>query len=107
MLRNNEQNLCQALLSVCNILKREREIFKHNIKTSHNILSLIVDVNEASESSDIPIKVLKENTDIFSNFFCNNFNNRFVNIGKKDIEGNYRPVRILPNLLKIFEKYMF
>ena len=26
--------------------------------------------------------------------------------GKKDIKGNYRPVSILPNLSKIFEKYM-
>ena len=27
--------------------------------------------------------------------------------GKKDIKVNYRPVSVLPNLLKIFEKYMF
>ena len=27
--------------------------------------------------------------------------------GKKDIKGNYRPVGILPNLSKIFEKCMF
>ena len=27
--------------------------------------------------------------------------------GKKDIKGNYRPVSILPNLSKIFEKCMF
>ena len=27
--------------------------------------------------------------------------------GKKDIKGNYRPVSILPNLSKIFEKHIF
>ena len=84
---------------------------------------LKLDVNKASQSSDIPIKVLKENSDIFSNFLCNSFNNSiklstFPEIlkhaditplykkGKKDIKGNYRPVSILPNLSKIFEKCM-
>ena len=76
---------------------------------------LKLDVNKASQSSDIPIKVLKENSDIFSNFLCNSFNNSiklstFPEIlkhaditplykkGKKDIKRNYRPVSILPNL---------
>ena len=85
---------------------------------------LKLDVNKASQSSDIPINVLKENNDIFSNFLCNSFNNSiklstFPEIlkhadisplykkGKKDVKGNYRPVRILPNLSKIFEKFMF
>ena len=36
---------------------------------------LKLDVNKASQSSDIPIKVLKENTNIFSNFLCNIINN--------------------------------
>ena len=75
---------------------------------------LKLDVNKASQSSDIPIKVLKENRYIFSNFLCNNFHNSvkfstFPKIlkhaditplykkGKKDIKGNYRPVSILPN----------
>ena len=31
-------------------------------------------VNKASQSSDISIKVLKENTDMFSNFLCNSCN---------------------------------
>ena len=76
---------------------------------------LKLDVNKASQSPDIPIKVLKENRDIFSNFLCNRFNNSiklstFPEIlkhagitplykkGKKDIKRNYRPVSILPNL---------
>ena len=78
---------------------------------------LKLDVNKASQSSDIPIKVLKENSDIFSNFLCNSFNNSIklstfseilkradnTSLYKKDIKGNYRPVSILPNLSKILE----
>ena len=36
---------------------------------------LKLDVNKASQSSDTPIKVLKENSDIFSNFLCNSLKN--------------------------------
>ena len=36
---------------------------------------LKLDINKASQSSDIAIKVLKENTNIFSNFLRNSFNN--------------------------------
>ena len=39
MLRNNEQNLRQAMLLVRNIVEGERENFKHTFK---HILSLIV-----------------------------------------------------------------
>ena len=35
---------------------------------------LKLDVNKASQNSDIPIKVLKEKNNIFSNFLCNSFN---------------------------------
>ena len=36
---------------------------------------LKLDVNKAPQSSDILIRVLKENSDIFSSFLCNSFNN--------------------------------
>ena len=42
-------------------------------QTVREILKL--DINKASQSSDIAIKVLKENTNIFSNFLRNSFNN--------------------------------
>ena len=37
--------------------------------------TLKLDVNKASQRSDNPVKVLKENSDIFSNCLCNNCNN--------------------------------
>ena len=36
---------------------------------------LKLDVSKVSQSSDVPIKVLKENSNIFSNFLCNSSNN--------------------------------
>ena len=85
---------------------------------------LKLDANKASQNSDIPIKLLKENVDIFSDFVCTSFNStinmskfpenrKLADItaaykkGKKDIKGNYRPVSILPNLSKMFEKHIF
>ena len=77
-----------------------------------------------TQSCDIPIKIAKENIDIFSNFLCVSFsssinsrkfqkNLKLADItsllkkGKKDIKSNYRPVSILPNLSKNFKKCVF
>ena len=85
---------------------------------------LKLDVNKASQSSDIPTKIVIENVYIFGNFICTSYNNTvkssqiYQNLkladitpaykkGKKDMKENYRPVSILPNLSKIFEKLMF
>ena len=79
------------------------------------------DVHEISQGSDISETILKEKINIFSNFLCGSFNSsiksrkfpenfKLADIipphkkGKKDIKGNCRPVSILPNLSKIFEK---
>ena len=42
-------------------------------QTEKEILKL--DVNKASQGPDMLIKVLKENTNIFSTFLCNSFTN--------------------------------
>ena len=85
---------------------------------------LKLDVSKASQNSENSIKLLKENVDIFSDFVCTSFNSsinmskfpknlKLADItsaykkGKNDIKGNYRPVSILPNLSKIFEKHIF
>ena len=85
---------------------------------------LKLDLNKASQSSDIPTKIVIENVDIFGDFICTSYNNTvkssqfYQNLkladitpaykkGKKDMKENYRPVSILPNLSKIFEKLMF
>ena len=79
---------------------------------------------KATQSCDIPTRVIIKNPDIFSDVLCNNFNNSAVwsnfpqclkiadittlnKKGKRNLKENYRPVTILPNLSKIYEKIMF
>ena len=76
---------------------------------------------KATQITDTPVKVLKENADIFSVYICDFLNETIRNgkfpailkngdvaaIFKKGFKGskeNYRPVSILPIISKIFEK---
>ena len=73
---------------------------------------------------DISIKIVKENVDIISHFLYHNFNNSLscstfptgmkyadvTPIHKKDDKTdktNYRPISILPNLSKVYERSMY
>ena len=76
---------------------------------------------KATQITDIPVKISKENADIFSVYICD-FLNETIRSGKfpailkngdiaavfkKDFKGskeNYRPVSILPIISNIFEK---
>ena len=77
---------------------------------------------KATQYTDLPIIILKENSDIFGNYICNFFNDcvgrlvfppilKTANItpvfkkGDSDLKDNYRPVSILPVISKIFEKF--
>ena len=79
---------------------------------------------KASQNSDIPTKIIKENSDIYGKVLCSFINDSIkpftfpsclkeIDVipidkkGKKDKKGNYRPVSILPVLSKIFERIMF
>ena len=42
---------------------------------------LKLDANKASQNSDIPMKLLKENVDIFNDFVCTSFNSS-INMSK-------------------------
>ena len=77
--------------------------------------------SKATQQGDIPTKIIKDNKELFSYFISASFNNA-VNRGvlpdelkhadikpiyKKESRNekeNYRPVSILPNLSKIFER---
>ena len=78
---------------------------------------------KASQDTDIPSSIIKENAGIFANFLYFNYNKAvsdcefptsFKNanvlpIYKKDSwleEKNYIPISILPNLSKIYERIM-
>ena len=75
----------------------------------------------ASQPNDIPVEILKENSEIFSYILHHNFNNSLFSnkfpkylkkadvtpIFKKDkkfLKTNFRLVRILPNILKIYDE---
>ena len=75
------------------------------------------------QSTDIPIRVLKENADIFADYICGFFNEsikkstfpsilknaNITPVFKKGYRGskeNYRPVSILPVISKFFEKLL-
>ena len=83
-----------------------------------------LDPSKASHDNDIPTKIIKENADIFSEFICMSVNHsidnnifpstlKLANItpvfkkGSANSKENHRPVSILPNLSKIFERCMF
>ena len=78
---------------------------------------------KSAQSTDIPIRVLKENADIFADYICGFFNEsikkstfpsilknaNITPVFKKGYRGskeNYRPVSILPVISKIFEKLL-
>ena len=97
--------------------------FPFNFETKSNILAQIhnLDNKKACQESEIPVKIIKDNTDIFSEFIFLNFNistfdatfpselknadviQVFKRKGRSNVE-NYRPVSILPNLSKIYGK---
>ena len=78
---------------------------------------------KASQNSDIPTKIVKENSDIISKVLCSFINDSIKSFtfpsclkeagvtpihkkGKKDNKENYRAVSVLPVLSKIFERIM-
>ena len=79
---------------------------------------LNLNVAKASQVLDIPTKIIKKNSDIFSDILLKEFNKsleickfpslKIANVspvykkGNRSDKGNYRPVSILPNLSKNF-----
>ena len=79
--------------------------------------------NEVIHDDDIPAKILKEYLNFFAEYICSVYNNaiptskfpsflKMSNVtaifkkGSKNKKENFRPVSILPTLLKIFQKLM-
>ena len=96
------------------------QVERHEIMKEINNLK----INKATQSTDISTKLIKENSDIFGDFIFGNYNNCvsrsiFPNFlknaiiipvhkkGAKSLKDNYRPVSILSNLSKIYERLLF
>ena len=91
------------------------------------ILNEITQLNtsKAGQSTDIPTKIIKQNSDIFADFILTSFNQSVANSifpsslknaditsvffkkGDRNLKDNYRPVSILSNISRIFEWCMF
>ena len=86
--------------------------------------TLDLDVKKACQDTDIPAKIIRENCDIFADIIFQNINNGIASsvfpasvknanitpVHKKDsknIEYNYRPVSILSNISKIYERCLY
>ena len=104
-------------------MKNKNMFFSFSFVTKETILNALRKLypKKACQESDIRVKIIKENLDTVSNFVYNNFNNSLFSsnfpshlknaiitpIFKKknrDKVENYRPVSILPNLSKIYER---
>ena len=107
-------------------MKNKNMSFSFSFVTKETILNELRKLNpkKTCQESDIPVKIIKENLDIVSNFVYNNFNNylcssnfpsylKNANIApifkKKDRANfeNYRPVSSLTNLSKACERCMY
>ena len=100
--------------------------FSFNFETKNKILAETNNLNnkKACQESDIPLKIIKDNIDIFSEFIFHNFNNSIfdatfrselknadvISVFKKKDRNNVEnlyPVSILPNLSKIYETCLY
>ena len=123
---NNEFRNHPSILSINKNIERighasfafEFVSFEETIKEVNKL-----SIKKAFQALDIPVKIIKENRDLISYFVYNNFNNALSSsqypnglkyadvtpVFKKDDKSdksNYRPISILPNLSKVYERIM-
>ena len=110
-----------SIVAINNLKKNYN--FYFSVVSEEDFLKDIKKLNprKSTQSTDIPIKLLKENGDIFASYLCDFFNQSIENfecpsilknenitsVFKKeyrDSKENYRPVSILPVISKTFEK---
>ena len=99
---------------------------KFNFETKNRILAEIhnLDNKKTCQESDIPVKIIIVNIDIFSEFIFGNFSNSIFDLvwlspqnyadvipvfkkKRRSNAENYHPVSILPNLSKIYERCFY
>ena len=97
-----------------------------SFETKHEILAEThnLDKRKAFQESDISVKIINDNINIFSEFIFHNFNNSVFDatlplelnnadvilvFEKKDRNNveNYRPIYILPNLSRIYGRCLY
>ena len=116
-----------SILAIGEVYNKNRRLpFSFSKIHRDEILSdiLKLETSKACQDTDIPTKIVKENAEIFSNVLVSSFNDsieksNFPSIlknasitpvfkkGDRNSKDNYRPVSILPNISKIFERCSF
>ena len=109
---NNNRNSSQRFSSFCFSQVDTNTVLKEIKRLS---------AKKAVQDIDIPVKVLKENTEFFAEHICRQFSEaiysskfpatfKFANItpvfkqGTRNLKDNYRPISILPIISEIFKK---
>ena len=109
---------------VCN--RKQCSLFSFSHVDKEEILKeiLSLDSTKASQDTCIPTKIIKDNTDIFSDFLLSGFNNSITTSifpsslkqailtavfkkRDKNSKENYRPVSIFLNISTIFGRFLF
>ena len=111
------------------MIKENKETFQHFSFSPVCLDSIIEKTNnlntaKTSQKTDIPTRILKQNSGFFSEYFYENINCCIKNSAfpldlkiadvtpihkkkSKSSKDNYRPVSILPNISKIYERCLF
>ena len=100
--------------------------FRLKLVAEKEIAELVGNLNikKASQKGDIPTKIIKENQDIFTKILQKSINESIAEgifprelksaditpvykKGDRTDKKNYRPISILPNVSKVFERYIY
>ena len=104
----------------------DSDVFSFSAISYNNVLKMIekLDVAKASQQTDIPTKILKQNSKYFAKYFFENINFCIENSdfpselkladvipvynkNSKNVKDNYRPVSILSNISKVYERTIY
>ena len=110
-----------SIVAIKEQMKKYNKTFTFDNVTTDKVASVIKKLNskKASKSDDIPTKVIKEFGTFFAEFLSKNLNSclenspfpedlkcaEFVLIYKKN-KSNYRPISLLSNISKVYERRM-
>ena len=114
-----------SIIMIKNKKKKNDQSFSVGPVTYDDVLKKVntLDTAKASQQSDIPTKMLKQNSDYFAEYFYENINQcisksvfpsdlklaapAYKKKNSKNSKDNYRPVRILFNISKIYERCIY
>ena len=112
-----------SIIAINNQNMGRRFSFQEITKSEINQEILNLDSSKACQESDLPTKIIKANSDIFTEVIHKELNRdlevgnfpctmKLANVtpvykkGNRSEKGNYRPVSILPNISKVFKMYL-